>query len=337
MIRPTSMQSAASATAIPMHRLRRQPRCGRWPNTGPGITALFLLRRGPRLVAGIGDAELDVKSQNPSLEQAYLLAQCSDLSRALATARGLGAAQFRAKLLDLPGQILNGRGAADKSVRCGADEDAFPGVAGHQPVRAELGDRSPDHRDGDPVHLAELRRGRDRRADRELRRGDPLAEVASDLLVRRTSDGIGHLAILPHPRRPRRPLPLRAPGEGPPASLMHKVEHSLLDCYGPLRTRTDPHNQRPSPARHPRSAESRSDASMQKANSARGPPLALSHAFTPQHATSPTRPQQPRRIAAKHTRRGRTPYQEASPSCLLPCPSRAPRPVRPAPGGRLLA
>src|SRR5690242_4305770 len=126
MIRPTSIQPAASASAIPTHRPGRQPRCGRRPHTGTGSTPLFLLRRGPRLIAGIGDAEPGVKSQTLSLEQAHLLAQCSDLSPALATARGLSAAQFRAKLPDLPGQVLNGRGAAGKNARCGADEDAFP-------------------------------------------------------------------------------------------------------------------------------------------------------------------------------------------------------------------
>jgi hypothetical protein len=53
---------------------------------------------------------------------------------------------------------------------------------------------------------------------------------------------------------------------------MHKVEHGLIDCYGPLRTRTDTDNQRSSPARHPPSAPVRSDASMRKAITIRGPP-----------------------------------------------------------------
>jgi hypothetical protein len=94
----------------------------------------------------------------------------------------------------------------------------------------------------------------------------------SDLLVCGTSDRFGHLAILPHRRQPRRPLTPYRHAESCHGILMHKVEHGLVDCYGPLRTRTDTDNQRSSPARHPPSAQSRSDASMQKAITLRGPP-----------------------------------------------------------------
>ena len=68
--------------------------------------------------------------------------------------------QVGAKPSELGSQVIDGGGALGKSVGSRTDEHALARVANHQPVPAELSDRSPNHCGGDAVELAELRRRR---------------------------------------------------------------------------------------------------------------------------------------------------------------------------------
>jgi hypothetical protein len=122
--------------------------------------------------------------------------------------------QFDAKSGEMGGQVIDGGGAFGNSVGSGTDEHALARVSNHQPVRAELSDRSPDHRDRDAVEVAQLRRRRNGRAQRQLTRGDLPPKVVSDQSVSGTSDGIDHLAILRHPTSVIGPIePIGSPGE----------------------------------------------------------------------------------------------------------------------------
>ncbi|MGI8451412.1 MAG: hypothetical protein ACR2MP_30355, partial [Streptosporangiaceae bacterium] len=53
-------------------------------------------------------------------------------------------AEFGAKTGELGGQVSNGGGAFGQSIGSSGDEHSLAGMAGHQAVAAELGDRGPD-------------------------------------------------------------------------------------------------------------------------------------------------------------------------------------------------
>ena len=180
--------------------------------------------------------------------------------------------QVGAKSGELGGQVIDGGGAFGKSVGSGTDEHALARVADHQAVPAEQSDRSPDHRDGDAVEVAQLRRRRNGRAQRQLTRGDLPPKVVSDQPVSGTSDGIDHLAILRHPTSVIGPIePIGSPGEAQAQNLIHKDKQGVVACCGPLGTRMDAYipaaltgETGPPPGRS-------ADVSMQQVTRDRGP------------------------------------------------------------------
>jgi hypothetical protein len=279
------------------------------PGELPTIRSLLIFKQGGEIVRH-GPAKLCVQINQVRVHQAHLLTQCRYLGSNLITPGGLDPAQLGAKLLYLLGQIIDtGRPFGDV-FRCGTDENALAGPTDHQPVAAKLSDRGPDHRAGDAIYIGQLRGGRDGRADRELPRGDLLPKVVCDLLVSGAPDGFGHLAVLPElpwpchhicaPHQVVRHAPTLAEGRHA-LNRTYYVEHSVLACYGRLWTATD--------------AEIASVIAPAFATDSplywfRKPPIPDKH---PASTTSIDQGS-PGEHAAKHSRRGRTPYQEAPPS-----------------------
>jgi hypothetical protein len=236
MTRPTARHLAARKLAA------RKSTAGRLSGRGRGpiparIATPSGFRRQPS--NGIRPTELPVEPGDLRLEQADLLAKFRKLR---SIPGGVGAGQFSPELTDLPGQVIDANGALGNITGSGGDEDAFASMADHQPGLAELGHRGPDHRDGDPVSLAQPRGRRDGRPDRQLTRCDPAPEVVGDPLVLGTPGEFGHVASLPHagPTPPGSERGSLTTGLQP-SNLMHKEVHSAVDWRGPLRTRTDAH------------------------------------------------------------------------------------------------
>lgn len=236
MTRPTARHLAArklatrKSTAGTLSGRRRGPIPGRIATpTG------FRQQRG----TGVRPPELPVQIGDLRPEQADLLAKFRNL---LGVPGGVSPAQFSPELTDLPGQVIDADGALGNIDGSGADVDAFASVTDHQPGLSELGHRGPDHRDGDPIALAQLRGRRNGRADWQLAGGDPSSEIVGDPLVLGTPGEFGHVASLPHvaptaPRAEQGPLTT----EPQLTNLMHKEVHSAVDCCGPLGTRMDAH------------------------------------------------------------------------------------------------
>jgi len=249
-------------------------------------TAATRSRRGRRLVAAqTAAAPLGIRRKRGTGRRPQPRGQVGDQrpkdadlfpqSRQFGSVIGPGGhdlVQFGTKSGELGGQVINGGGAFGKSVGSGTDEHALARVANHQPVPTELSDRSPDHRGGDTVDLAQLRGRRNGRAQRQLTRGDLPPEVVSDPPVSGASDGIDHLAILRHPTSVIRPIePIGSPEDPSARILTHKDEQGVVACCGPLGTRMDAYTPAavtgetgPPPGRS-------ADVSMQQVTRARGP------------------------------------------------------------------
>jgi hypothetical protein len=243
-------------------------------------------RRGP--VARIRPAKLVVQIDQVRVNQAHLLAQLRECGGMLLPLGGLHPVELGSKLLDLFRKVIDGRRLSCDSFGRGTDVDALAWLAEQQSVRAKLGYRCSNHRAGDAVGLGQLCSRRNRRADRELRRGDLPSKIASDLLVGGAPDRFGHLVVLLDPRPAvRLARHVRLAESLRVHNHMYYVEHSVLACPGQLRTATD---------------KEPADAT----------------AITPQKDTTQTRftvhRSSPGEHAAKHTRRGCTPNQEAPPS-----------------------
>ena len=178
------------------------------------------------------------------------------------------------ELADLPGQVIDSRGAFGKRVGTGADEDAFTGVANHEPVLAELSHRRPDHRGGDAVRVAQFRGGRDGRSDRQFTGRDLPPEVGGHPLVCGTRDWFGHLAILLHlvtplPSVPQSPLTTWLQL----TNLIHKDEHSVIACCALLGTPVDAYAPAVITGEISSPDPGAEDVSMQQVISASGPPV----------------------------------------------------------------
>lgn len=188
---------------------------------------------------GIRFAELPGQVRDARLQSFDLLAQGSQLG-GLPPSRGLGLAQLGSEFGYLTGQVVHRCDPLGNVSGRGTHVHALARVPDNQPIRPELGHRSPDNRHRDAVYLAQSSRGRNGRPHRKLTRGDLPPQVVGDLLVRGTPGGFGHLAILRHAVPVWPLLRQAAPNPAPPhANLIHKAKQGVLACCGPQRTSLD--------------------------------------------------------------------------------------------------
>lgn len=282
MTRPPARQLAARAFAARKSKAGLGSGRGRGPIPVSTVTpAGFRRKRG----TGVRPAQLPVQLGDLRAEQTDLLAKFGKLLGVPGTA---GPAQFSPELTELCGQVIEADGALGNIGGSGTDEHGLASMTNHQPGLAELGHRGPDHRDGDPVRLAQLHGGRDGRADRQLTRDDPPPEVVGDPLVLGTPSEFGHVPSLPHvtptpPGTEQGPLTARRE----PTNLIHKEVHGAVDCCGPLGTRMDAHAPMVITGETGRSA----DVSMQQVIGNRGPlPRAQRRSRTRAPSPKPAQP-----------------------------------------------
>lgn len=259
-----------------------------------------------QVVAGIRLAELRVEIGHVPAEKVNSLPQLPDLGGELIAPAGFGLPQFRPELPDLIRQLSDGGSPFRSGFGSGANEHSFTGLSRQHPGRTQAGDRSPHDRDGHAIVPGQLRGRGDGRADRKLTSADPPPEVLGDLLVRGAPEGFGHLAALPARVRAFtwRGTPTLADLTAA-ANHAYMAEHSVLACRGRLRTPVD---------------RTRAPPSHLPAHRA-DPHLPARHVGG--QAISPCTADRsgPGEQAAKHTRRGHTPNQEATPIMAVPVPA----------------